>query len=205
MSEKIPFLQKKLSRAYMHGFAKDIGDRSEQMRTTVMDPRNVLAFHHGKKWDSPANEVGDTSAQLTHHSSETELHLRDVVAGDANITFRAVKQVSEQMHSSMMGMMIAKLNETTNKTGNVVDAVNRPFPEAFAEMLEMLQPSLDENGELQMPTMLVAPSQGHKFVAALEDAGPDFKRHIENVKVRKKREAEENEIIRIDRFERRPD
>ncbi|MCK5500853.1 MAG: hypothetical protein KAI82_06310, partial [Tritonibacter mobilis] len=109
MNIKTPFLQKKLSEAYMIGFSKDVGDRSAQMRNEVMDPRNVLSFQHGKKWESPANEFGDTSTEMTQHSTTTELHLKDVVMGDPTVTFRTAMTVSEQMHSSVMDTMISTL------------------------------------------------------------------------------------------------
>lgn len=188
----------------MIGFSKDVGDRSAQMRNEVMDPRNVLSFQHGKKWESPANEFGDTSTEMTQHSTTTELHLKDVVMGDPTVTFRTAMTVSEQMHSSVMDTMISTLNRSTAQSGNVVNAVGRPFPEAFAEMLEMIQPTLGDDGELQLPTMLVPPSQGSKLVAELEAAGPDFERRIDELKARKKLEAERNEAARVNRFERRP-
>jgi len=204
MSIKTPFLQRKLSEAYMIGFSKDIGDRSAQKRNELMDPRNVLSFQHGRKWESPANEFGDTSTEMTRHSTTTDLHLKDVVLGDPKVTFGTAMTISEQMHSSVMETMISTLNSSTAQSGNVVNAAGRPFPEAFAEMLEMIRPTLGDDGELQLPTILVHPSQGPKLVAQLEAAGPDFERRIDELKARKKLEAEENETARVNRFERRP-
>lgn len=204
MNIKTPFLQKKLSEAYMIGFSKDVGDRSAQKRNELLDPRNVLAFQHGRKWESPANEFEDSNTEMTEHSTTTELHLRDVVLGDPKVTFRTAMIVSEQMHSSVMDTMISTLNRSTAQSGNVVNAGGRPFPEAFAEMLEMIQPSLGDDGELQLPTILVHPSQGPKLVAELEAAGPEFERRIDELKALKKLEAEENETARVNRFERRP-
>ena len=197
-------MQKKLSEAYMIGFSKDVGDRSEQKRNELMDPRNVLSFRHGRKWESPANEFGDTSTEMTEHSTTTKLHLRDVVLGDPTVTFRTAMTASEQMHSSVMNSMISTLSVSTAQSGNVVNAAGRPFLEAFAEMLEMIQPTLGDDGELQLPTMLVHPSQGPKLAAEFEAAGPDFEKRIDELKARKKLEAEENEKARVDRFERRP-
>ena len=201
---KTPFLQKKLSEAYMVGFTRDVRDRSAQKRNELLDSRNVLSFQHGKKWESPANEFGDTSTEMTEHSTTTELHLRDVVLGDPTVTFRTAVTVAEQMHSSVMDSIISTLNKSTEQSGNVVNAGGRPFPEAFAEMLEMIHPSLGDDGELQLPTMLVAPSQGSKLMAELEAAGPEFKQRIDELTARKKLEAEENETARVNRFERRP-
>lgn len=203
MNIKTPFLQKKVSEAYMIGFTKDVGDRSAQMRNKLLDSRNVLSFQHGRKFESPADEFGDTSTEMTRHSSITELHLKDVVRGDPTVTFWAAMTVSEQMHESIMDSMISTLNRSTAQSGNVVNAGGRPFPEAFAEMLEMIQPSLGDDGELLLPTMLVHPSQGRKLVAELEAAGPEFERRIDELKARKKLEAEENETARLNRFERR--
>lgn len=187
----------------MIGFTKDVGDRSAQMRNKLLDSRNVLSFQHGRKFESPADEFGDTSTEMTRHSSITELHLKDVVRGDPTVTFWAAMTVSEQMHESIMDSMISTLNRSTAQSGNVVNAGGRPFPEAFAEMLEMIQPSLGDDGELLLPTMLVHPSQGRKLVAELEAAGPEFERRIDELKARKKLEAEENETARLNRFERR--
>ena len=102
---------------------------------------------------------------MTRHSTTTELHLKDVVLGDPTVTFLTAVAVSEQMHSSFMGAMISKLSDVTEQTGNVVSASGKPFPEAFAEMLEMIQPTLGDDGELKLPTLLVHPSQGRRLVA----------------------------------------
>lgn len=203
MNIKTPFLQKKLSQAYMIGLLKDVADRSEQKRSELMGPQNVLSFHHGRKFESPANEFGDTITEMTRHSTTTELHLSDVVLGDPTITFLSAMTISEQMHSSFMNAMISKFSEVTTQTGNVVSAAGRPFTESVAEMLEMIQPKLGDDGELQLPTMLVHPSQGPKLVAELEAAGPDFELRIDELKARKKLEAEGNETARLNRFERR--
>lgn len=189
----------------MIGFAKDIGDRSARKRNEILDSRNVLSFKHGGKWESPANEFGDSKAEMRRHSSKTELHLKDIVMGDPTVTFWAAVAVSEQMHASIMDSMISTLNKSTAQSGNVVDAGGRPFAEAFAEMLEMIQPSLGDDGELLLPTMLVHPSEGPRIVAELEAAGPDFERRIDELKARKKVEAEENETARVNRFERPSD
>jgi len=202
VSKKIPFISRSLRKAFMEGFVRDVGERSRLKRENVMDPRNVLEFQHGRTWKSPANEHGDQDGELTLHSTETELHMKDIVNGNPMVIFRTTEYISSKMHDSFMSAMFDKVHAATSNSGNVVNTTDGSWPNAMNDMLEMLVPSLDENGELQMPTMFVAPSQGEKIVTELKAAGPEFEKHIEDLKERKKLEAQANEDTRRKKFER---
>jgi len=55
-----------------------------------------------------------------------------------------------------------------------------------------------------MPSMFVAPGADEKIVQSLKKAGPEFEKKLEDLKKRKKLEAQNREAERLERFELRP-
>jgi len=188
----------------MEEFAKDVVDRSNLMRGAILNPNNVLRYNHGGTFQSPANTKGDQTGEFKKHSSVTEISIDDIVTGRTIKIFANAQDVSEQMHESITGEVIKAVSSVTEKTGNVVDGRDKPIHEALYESLEKLELPLDENGELSMPTMMVAPALYDKLKHP-PSTGEEFEKRLEALKVKKKNEAIQREKDRISRFERRYD
>lgn len=201
---RTPFVSKSIQRFVDEAFALDISERVQVQQATFLSPENVLEFKHGARWQSPANEVGDKSGQVETHSFEHSLELEDVVDGNPSTIFSQSNAVARGMMLSFERMLFAKLEESTEKSGNVVNSSDHASPlDAIAELLEKMDFSVNQDGELNMPTMCFHPDQHKKLFETMEQAPPEFKERIEELKKRKRKRALEREAERLARFERR--
>jgi hypothetical protein len=200
---KCPFLREAASSTFMKSFTKEIGERTRNLQVQYMSPSNVLRFRHGHTWDAPANELGDKSGGFEKHGVTTEIKLSDIAEGKMHTIFEQIFEVSESLHSQIQTVLFEVLNRSTEKSGQVISMSGKKIPDAMYEMLERMELPLDGDGELSMPSMFVHPSQTQSIFKQLKEAGPDFEKRIEDLKARKKHEAETRELARVSRYERR--
>ena len=78
------------------------------------------------------------------------------------------------------------MDAVTQSTGNIVDAGGEKFSfELLVETLEKIEWSLDDEGELVMPSIIMHPDQMKKLPA---EATPAQKAELDELKRRKKEE-----------------
>lgn len=200
---KCPFFDPELQDAFVAGFVHDVSEYSRQMREQIMCPGNVLRLTHGRKWEAPANKLGDTIGEMEKHGTETSLNLRDIVEGRTDLILENVLNVASSIHDQMTGLLIGTLERSTESSGQYVDAAGRQLPEAMFELFEKMEFSLDEHGELSMPSMLIHPSQAQRVRQQLEATSPEHQERFEALKLKKKEEAQQRELTRLSRFETR--
>lgn len=163
-----------------------------------------MQFQHGQRWESPANDVGDKSGEMKVHGVESSLAVADLVKGNAALIFEHTHEIARGMISSFGRMLFSRMNEITAKTGNVVDvAKHNSHLEVFAETLEKIEMSVDEDGNLSLPTIAIHPSHSEKVAKEIEEASPELPERIEGIKAKKFEEATQKEARRKARFERR--
>lgn len=203
---KVPFVSSALQEAVNQAFSKEIATRVRAKHEQIFDPRNTLEFQHGRRWENPANNLGDKSGEVEQHSFEMSVHMEELLAGNPIVIFQRAELVASEMHNSMERMLFSKLNQSTAQTGNIVNAAEHDsFTEAFAKSLETIEMSVDASGELSMPTIFVAPEQGEAIFKQLKAAGPEYEKRIDEIKERKRQEALKREEERLAKFERRGD
>lgn len=201
---RTPFIAKSLHQAVAKSFMEEISELVRREQAVYLNANNTMKFRHGRRWASPANDLGDKEGEMEHHSVESSLALADVVKGDPAITFKHTAEIARAMISSFERMLFAKMNEVTAKTGNVVNAAEHNSQlEAFAESLENIEMSIDEDGNLSLPTVFIHPSQTEKLKEEIDSAPPEMHERIESIKAKKLEEATQKEKERKDRFERR--
>ncbi|MEO9527714.1 hypothetical protein [Roseibium sp.] len=205
MSEpRVPFVSKSLQRAVHRSFVEEIAELVQREQAAYVDTKNTMKFQHGKRWTSPANVLGDKEGELEQHSVESALALADVVKADPSVTFAHTGEIAGAMMSSFNRMFFTKMNEVTAQTGNVVHAADHKSQlEAFAATLETIEMSIDEDGNLNLPTIFIHPNQTEKLQKEIENAPPDMHKRIESIKAMKLKEATQKEEERKSRFERR--
>lgn len=115
--------------------------------------------------------------------------LNGVREGDFAVLLAEMDVASEQLAKGLVESVVENLNQLTEGTGNVVDAGGRPFSfEMLYEMLEKMEFSVDENGELVMPSLVMHPDQA-KRLQELPPLTPEQEHKMAELKERKKGEA----------------
>lgn len=197
---KQPFVNPQLEIAFMMSFTNDVSKQFSTIRDNLISSKNVLAYNHGNNFQSPANPHGGDPTGIKKHSTFTEISLEDIREQNAERIFLNAQEMSNQMQTLLHGELIRVVSEATEKTGNIVDGKGKTIHETLYKSLEMLEPTLDENGELSMPTIMVHP-EDTRFQNPPKES-PEFTKRFEALKLQKKIEATEKEAQRLMKFER---
>ena len=205
MSEpKIPFISNTLEKAVAEAFSKEIDRRTRAKQERIFGRQEAGDLQHGRQWESPANELGEKSGEMETHSFEMSVDIKEIVAGNPIVIFKHAELVATEMSNSFEKMLFNKLESSTALADNAVNAAEHDtFAEALAQSLERIEMSVDEQGNLQLPTIFVPPEYLERTLKQLKTAGPEYEKRIEEIKERKRQEALQREQERLNKFERR--
>lgn len=177
-------------------------ERQKQLQAELMSPENALRYQHGGQIIHPADNEGDP-AEMQEHSAISELKFEDIIEQNVGSWAKGLIELSEKMHKSFMGMFFKSINDSTARTGNVVDAREAgSFPQALLEMMQKIELAVERDGEVSMPTIMVPPGVAEKQIAELEAQPPEFKEEFDRVKQQKIEDALRREAERKARFKR---
>lgn len=113
----------------------------------------------------------------------------DVLAGH-------LKDIAEQLARGMSEMFRNRINEVTEKTGNVVDGKGEPFSETlFLDMMEKMEHRFAPDGSWVPPVVIAAPGMAEKMMAAGESIAGG--KRLATILERKRDEFHSREAARI--------
>lgn len=129
----------------------------------------VVDGQGGEQLDLPERSVGfswtmDTAA---------------VARGDLDSFAAEISTAADELGPALVGMVIDAVKQVTESVGNVVKADGELRFEHFYEMLERMEWSLTDDGELSMPQIVMHPDALKKFpapTAEQEEAVEELKR-----------------------------
>ncbi len=97
-------------------------------------------------------------------ATEVTSDLKAVRDGDYEQLYEAMFESADAMAEQLVGYFVESMGKVTEGTGNVVDAGGRRFGfDVLYETLEKLEFSVDENGELVMPSLVMNPADAKKL------------------------------------------
>lgn len=109
----------------------------------------------------------------------------NVLQGNFEALLLELDSASGELGEKLVKMFIKTLGAITDSTGNVINAEGSPPTfELIYEMLEKIEYSLDDDDELEMPSLLMHPD----MVKKLPTPTPDQEAAIEELKQRKREE-----------------
>lgn len=110
--------------------------------------------------------------------------LSAIRAGDVAEFVTGLDAASEQLAEQLVRVLLSTVDKVVEGTGNVVDAGGSLTFESFYEMLDKIAWSLDDQGELSLPTLVLHPDTARKL-PVLTQAQQEM---IEALKQRKREE-----------------
>jgi len=143
--------------------------------TTESGGSSVVDTRADELLDLPSEQVG----------FEIGWEQDDVLQGNFEALLLQLDSASGELGQKLMEMLIKTLGAVTDSTENVVDAEGSPPTfELIYEMLDKIEYSLDDDDELQMPSLLMHPD----MVKKLPTPTPDQDAAIKELKQRKREE-----------------
>ncbi len=188
-----------------HGFEEEllllIRRLLDAERSKYINPENALSYTHGGRWleDKGPDEVGESGFE--QHDHELSLQLKNVVDQKLEVLPGYVAEIVSAFTKDFVRSVFSKIEEVTDRTGNVVDQKKHPTPAlAFVEMLEKIQFGVDRDGKVSRPSIHLGSEAHTKLRASLEAGGNELKERIEAITARKEAEAIDHEQARKKRF-----
>lgn len=201
MARQVPFqVSANARREVRTSLAAKLEALQETALSDFMAVRNRLHLNHGRKWTQPTIETG-IDGDLKVISAEVSISFERIADADLSMIEESVSSMFEQLQAAQQTAMYQLIGETCDKTGNVIRAAPEDFPEAFCLMLEKLNFSVSEEGQVELPRLHTHSDAAH-LIHALESKSQEFGGRVKEIIERKSAEALEAEAIRKSRFRR---
>ncbi len=143
--------------------------------TTENAGSSVLDSRTDEPLDLPSEKVG----------FEIGWERNDVLEGNFETLLLQFDSASKELAEKLVGMFLKTVGAVTESTGNVVNAEGQPLTfELIYEMLDKIEYTLDDDDELEMPSMVMHPNMMKK----LPKPTPEQEAAIEELKQRKREE-----------------
>jgi hypothetical protein len=177
--------------------SKKLRSRQDKVAEAFIAPENVLHYIHGLTWKHPGlDDVED--GKMERHEAHAELRFEDIANNNVGVIPESLERVAEQLKAQLMHSLFSIVNQTCEKTGNVVDAKDIGIPDAFLQMLEKIEFSIDTKGNISYPQ--VHSADGMKIIKALEAQPLEYHQKMEKVINEKIATAQDRESQRKSKF-----
>lgn len=194
-----PFLYSKESEIFVESLNEFIFKINRQKMSAYMSSENMFTLHHGNSFSS----IADNESALIKHTVNLDFEYSNIRLYKIEFFYRFIEDFIEQISSQMENTMFKTIGDSCDKSGNVVDTKQKIMtnPEAFLEVLQKIEFSVNKDGEVLLPTMYLHPSKSQKFMEDLKAQGEDFQNKIEEIKKEKSEQALKKEKQRLEKFE----
>ena len=157
--------------------------------------------HEGKKLIH--NTLDDQSSQKTINYQKAAVEHKIDLDKIADLTLEEIIAIIDEKAKDMGGQMarhhLKVISDVVEETGNSVDASgNKLSPDLFLEAISKMSISFDENGEPNLPTMIISQkmSEDWRRMAAEADADPKHAEKFEAIMKKKKEEYDAEQASR---------
>ncbi|QLC50078.1 hypothetical protein HWN40_07400 [Methanolobus zinderi] len=104
--------------------------------------------------------------------------------------FEQIPEIAQKIKNSKEKQIIDKIDEVTDRVGNVINGKSKSFAENYLEVLEKMSISFDEYGFPIIPTLIVSPEfyEKSKDEISAFDEDPVMKKKFKDIIYKKKGE-----------------
>lgn len=194
----IPFSNKKESEIFTKSLYDFVGKANNKNMSAYMSSENMFTLHHGNSFSS----IEDNGSELKKHTVEIEFEYSDIRLYHIKQFYIFLHNIIEQMSSQLTKTLYQTLNDTCDKTGNIIDATQEKMTnsEAFLEMLKKVEFGIDKYGNILLPEIHLHPSQAKKFMNEIATQGEEYSNLVEEIKKEKSEQAIKKENERLLKF-----
>lgn len=136
--------------------------------------------------------------KMKQFAGVTEIRREDLKSFGVKEFVDAAKKIGGEFLKQKSQHFFGVINQATEESGNVVDGRGRPFShELILEVLEKMQIDFDEDGNPEMPTMVVSPTlrpRVQQLIAEQDD--PKIAAQFDAIIARKREEFRAREADR---------
>ena len=116
--------------------------------------------HEGSRLHTSSVDGYEETTGYFEATSELAVTTDEIIAKGPEVYLELLPKVAEELIATQKREFFRVMDETTEKSGNVIDAEGRPFhPEMLLEALERMSVEFDRNGNPSNLTFIAHPAQ----------------------------------------------
>jgi hypothetical protein len=164
--------------------------KDEIQKDPLLSTLKVRKVHEGDVLVSSSVEGFSERIEYKEISAKFEIKNEEIIEKGPDAYFSRVKQIAKEIGGQQSQIFIKKMDEVTQRTGNVVNAKARPLsPQLILEALEKIAFDFDEHGNPIFPSLVVSPQQYEKIKKEIPkwESDPDLRtKHTELIEKKRK-------------------
>ena len=183
---------------------KKIGDDfNKKIREKIntepfLSQRGRKRVHEGNILTSSSVDGYTESREYERISSGFSIKPDEIIEKGVDAFFSQIDKISEELIKQRSQALFKKMDEVTERTGNIVNAKGNFSPEVYLEALEKVTIDFDEFGNPLLPALILNPKDLEKIKDKIPkwEADPNLrKKHLELIE-KKRREWRDRESRR---------
>ena len=138
--------------------------------------------HEGNILTSSSMEGYTESSEYKCISSDFSISPDEIIEKGAKAFFSQIDNISKEFINQQSQVIFKKMEEVTERTGNIVNAKGKFSPEVYLEALEKVTIDFDEFGNPLLPALILNPKDLEKIKDEIPkwEADPNLrKKHLE--------------------------
>ena len=97
-------------------------------------------------------------------AAQWQVSREEMITKGPEVYFSAAEKISQEFNKQKAKQLMDKMDEATQKTGNVIDAKSKPLsPDLILSALDKIAIDFDESGYPIFPNLVVSPEQFEKM------------------------------------------
>ena len=161
---------------------------------------------HGHGWTFQQHRkegfVPETG-EYKRHSTEVRVDDERILSNDLSLVNELIFNMAEGMHEEFMQSLLKEMDETCTRFGRVTNIPkDASLADGLLECLADIHASVDVNGGVSYPQMMLNPELFERLKLELLTRGDDVKRKATEIRAKAEIDAREREAERLAKFDR---
>lgn len=154
MIRRLPFADTTQAALIYKSILSRIDKRVSELRAPFVSPSNAYRMKHGRQWKTMHSDNPEEPGSMVKHSLETETSFQRVINHDLAILPAQIRRIVSKIHESFIQTLVATLEESTEKTGNVVAAQGRSLQDSLQDILSKIAFGVEKTGKPSGPHVM---------------------------------------------------
>ena len=195
-----PFPFRNESKLFGDSLQKLVLDIYRQQITQHVSKGNMQSFHHGRGWLT-VREDETERATLGQVRVNLAIKYSSIIDNNTQSLFQFLSNFVEGFTSQAVDQLYQTISDACDKSGNVVkQSDSSSKAEAFLDILNKIEFSVNENGKVELPHLHVGPDWVKALMDEIHDKEDEFDKEVKRITKEKSKAAIDNEKLRLSKY-----
>ena len=180
-----PSIKKKIQKKFVEAIKREI------QKDPLLSQIKIRHVHEGDILTSSTMDGYSERVEYKLISAKLAITNEEIINKGPNAFFSRVDVIAREMAKQQSQLFFKKMDEVTERTGQVVDAKSKPLsPQLILKVLEKIAIDFDEYGNPIFPTLFLSPKQYEKIKDKIPkwESDPELRKKHRELIEKKRRE-----------------